>query len=864
MDLAACPRPWEITPMRRFFVSNWAAPLLAALALNLTMCAPAAKDQGDSSTDGLPASGGGSSSSTGGTGPGPDTGGNNANDDILSLPPPDTSNPCDAEDAPEECELVAQPACGDGAINLDPPEPCDDGNSLPGDGCSGACTVEPYFECPTPGAPCVSTIICGDGMIGPGEACDDGNENSDDGCSETCKQVELGFSCRTPNEPCVRVYTCGDGLVDPNEGCDDANEIEGDGCSLRCRIETGSKCEGNPSVCSPTTCGDGVVEGAESCDDGNTIPFDGCSTTCQAEPVCATGQACSSSCGDGITLNDEQCDDGNLRDGDGCSSSCLIESGFDCSQPVGCEGEDCVLELPIVYRDFAQAHSDFGVTCSTIVRGIPENELSALGKPVLAGNSNDEACINTAASYADWYTDVGSNAEVVSSIVLYPNDTGGFVNRFGENGEPFVTSLDTGNEQGGYGDSAAACDATCTQRTRDNLQCENVCGPDDRAVEQTADELARAMNEAEPDEDAIADLEAELEALQLIAEECNTDCDELFATREADCQAQCLPCSFNAEQWCIGGEQVALDGNPLFFPVEELMGSSADLDVAAIPDEVYGGQWNDDPSGELRNFFFTSEIAYWFEYTEGMTAELSFIGDDDMWVFVNGRLAVDLGGLHVPVEGSFELNANGTIDLVHGTNDTPDENEPGTSSIAQFGLEPGNVYEVKVFQAERKKTGSSYKLTLSGFSAGASDCVTDCGDGEIGPGEECDDGEGRNVGGYNQCTPDCTLGPHCGDGITQEEEACDYGEGENTGEYGGCAANCQLGPYCGDSITSDDEACDDGLNDGGYGECAPGCVLGPVCGDGGWEPEFEDCDDGNNEDGDGCSAACKEEVVVVK
>ena len=51
---------------------------------------------------------------------------------------------------------------------------------------------------------------------------------------------------------------------------------------------------------------------------------------------------------------------------------------------------------------------------------------------------------------------------------------------------------------------------------------------------------------------------------------------------------------------------------------------------------------------------------------------------------------------------------------------------------------------------------------------------------------------------------------------------------------------------------------------GGYGECAPGCVLGPVCGDGGWEPEFEECDDGNNIDKDGCSAACKVETVVIK
>ena len=31
----------------------------------------------------------------------------------------------------------------------------------------------------------------------------------------------------------------------------------------------------------------------------------------------------------------------------------------------------------------------------------------------------------------------------------------------------------------------------------------------------------------------------------------------------------------------------------------------------------------------------------------------------------------------------------------------------------------GNVYEVEVFQAERQKTSSSYKLTLSGFNGAA-------------------------------------------------------------------------------------------------------------------------------------------------
>jgi fibro-slime domain-containing protein len=851
---------------------RWTVPVLLLVAVGSTQCA-------EQAPNGAPPPGGASGTTAMGTGGSGDVGtlGTGETGSAVLDQVPDT-NPCERPDAPPECVVVAPPACGDGEINLDPPEACDDGNSLPGDGCSGACVVEPYFECPVPGQPCVSTIVCGDGVVGPGEACDDANLNDGDGCAGDCHQVERGYSCRTPGVPCIRVYTCGDGLVDPNEGCDDANLTVGDGCDTRCRMENGFKCTGNPSVCSPTTCGDGVREGAESCDDGNTEPFDGCSPTCQAEPVCPTGQPCSSSCGDGITFNTEQCDDGNLRDGDGCSSTCQVETGFMCSQAEECEGEDCFIELPIIYRDFAQSHSDFGVECATIERGIPKALLTDAGKPELSAPTYADACIASAASFAEWYTSASTNKEFVGSIQLYSNGEGGYVNRYGPNGEPYVTTIDTGNEQGGYGTDLASCEATCTQRTRDSLQCENVCRPEHDQVDQTTrelqqaeEQLANAEDQPTPDETAIAQFETQIETLttdivdlQAIADQCDADCADDFAAREATCQAACGPCSYNAEQWCIGGEVVALDGNPLFFPVDNLMGSDPDMEVACIPQEVYGGRWEEDPSGVLRNFYFTSEIAYWFEYTEGMTAELSFIGDDDLWVYVNGHLAVDLGGLHVPVEGRFTLNANGTVNQLHGLDGTADENEPGSTTAAALGLEPGNVYEVRVFQAERKKTGSTYKLTLSGFNAGMSDCVTNCGDGEIGPGEECDDGMGLNLGGYNQCTADCRMGPHCGDGIKQDEEACDYGTDRNVGEYGGCAANCQLGPYCGDSIVSDGEACDDGINDGGYGECATGCVLGPFCGDGQWDPENEECDDGNNEDLDGCSAACREEIAVVR
>lgn len=98
----------------------------------------------------------------------------------------------------------------------------------------------------------------------------------------------------------------------------------------------------------------------------------------------------------------------------------------------------------------------------------------------------------------------------------------------------------------------------------------------------------------------------------------------------------------------------------------------------------------DNTSGH--NFGFTMKIQATFEYVPGQYFE--FLGDDDVWVFINNRLVVDIGGQHAQVEGAVDL-------------DTIGQNDPTQKLI------PGQTYPFHIFYAERHTSESNFKMLTS-------------------------------------------------------------------------------------------------------------------------------------------------------
>ncbi len=144
----------------------------------------------------------------------------------------------------------------------------------------------------------------------------------------------------------------------------------------------------------------------------------------------------------------------------------------------------------------------------------------------------------------------------------------------------------------------------------------------------------------------------------------------------------------NFDQWYrdTPGVNLTIDFT-LPFETDAATGQSYYDTAAFFPIDGQGfSDLQPDDDGLLHNFSFTFELHMRFVYRGGEI--FRFRGDDDLFIFINNTLALDLGGVHAPLEGEVNLD----------------------QQAAQLGIQAGSEYAFDVFQAERHTTQSNFRV----------------------------------------------------------------------------------------------------------------------------------------------------------
>lgn len=90
--------------------------------------------------------------------------------------------------------------------------------------------------------------------------------------------------------------------------------------------------------------------------------------------------------------------------------------------------------------------------------------------------------------------------------------------------------------------------------------------------------------------------------------------------------------------------------------------------------------------GNNHNFHFTDEVHTIFTYKGGES--FTFTGDDDLFAYINKKLVINLGGIHVAESATVDLD----------------------QMAGQLGLTIGKDYPLDLFGAERHVTQSHYRI----------------------------------------------------------------------------------------------------------------------------------------------------------
>ena len=609
-------------------------------------------------------------------------------------------------------------------------------------------------------------------------------------------------------------------------GCDDSPVTSTD--LVGCGDTCGDGTDGTDGVTEVSlTCGDGTADQGESCDDGNHLAGDGCSADCLSDETCGNGVV--------DLAAGEACDDGNTTDNDGCSSLC--------AEP-GCG--DGTKDLSEVCDDGNHTNGD-GCSATCASNETCGNGVVDVGESCDDGNSvaGDDCPLGCGmASCGDGVVDAGEVCDdgnttagdgcnaACTSDERCPN---GIIDA--------AESCDDGNATSGDG-----CSATCQSESCGNgvLDGAEVC---DDGNTTPGDGCSANCLSDESCGNGIVD----------VAETCD---DSNIAGGDgcsASCQSEvCGNGTVDPGELCDDGNTLAGDGCSANCLSDESCGNGL-LDSAA--GEACDDGNTVDGDGCQSNCALatcgdgvldTGEVCDDGNTTNADGCSASCTSNETCG---NGVLdgtineACDDGGVAAGDGCSstcqIEVCGNGVADFGEVCDDSNTASGDGCSADCHSNETCGNSY-VDVATGEQCDDG--------GLSAGdgcSASCLSEiCGNNIVDPGEVCDNG---NTVSGDGCSGDCLSNETCGNGYTDPAtEACD-----TAGQSATCDADCTL-VTCGDGTVNGTagEICEDGNFNNGDG-CSANCLSNETCGNGYTDGGLgELCDDGNVLSGDGCAANC--------